>query len=161
ARDLLNLVHHLLRPLERRAIRQLHRRQQITLILDRDEAGRHARQPVTADAYQDQRDDDGDIAVRDQAADQPRIAALQAVIDGIEAAIEPVALLRRYRPTQPQRTLRRLQRRGVDGRQQRRGGDDQRKLRIHAPRETRQEGRRQEHRDQDQRDADDRPEQRI
>ena len=61
--DLLHLIHHLLRPLERCAVGQLHGGQQIALVLDRDEAGRHARQAVAADADQDQRDDDGNAAV--------------------------------------------------------------------------------------------------
>ena len=99
--------------------------------------------------------------MRNQAADQPRIAALDAVVNRVEAAIEPVAVLRRHRTAQPDRALRRLQRRGVDRRQQRRGGNNQRELRIHASRESRQERGRQEHRYQHQRDADDRPEQRI
>ncbi len=115
--DLLDLVQHLLGPLQRGAVRQLHRRQQIALVLDRDEAGRHARQAIAADADQDQRDQNGDVAVRDQLADQPGIAALHAVVDRVEAAVEPVALLRRHRPAQPERALRRLQRRRVDGRQ--------------------------------------------
>ena len=105
--------------------------------------------------------DDGQIAVRDQPADQPAIAGLDAVIDRIEAAIEEVALFRRHRPAQPQRALRRLQRRGVDGAEQRGRGNHQRELRIHLPGQSRQERRRQEHRDQHQRDADDRREQRV
>ena len=110
---------------------------------------------------QDQRADDGNIAVRDQAADQPAIPGLDAVIDRIEAAIEKVALLRRHRPAQPQRALRRLQRRRVDGAEQRGCGNHQRELRIHLPGQSRQKRRGQEHRDQHQRDADDRREQRV
>ncbi len=96
-----------------------------------------------------------------EAADQPGIAVLEPVIDIVEAAVEPVALFRRHRRAQPQRALRRLQGRGVDGAEQRGRRDHQRELRVDAPGQSGQERRRQEHRDQDQRDADDRREQRI
>src|SRR5580704_13185091 len=58
AGQLADLVQHALGAVERGAVRQLHRRQQIALVLDRDKAGGHPRQAVTADADQDQRDDD-------------------------------------------------------------------------------------------------------
>ena len=106
-------------------------------------------------------DDHRQTAVRDQPADQPGISPLEPIVDRVEAAIEEIALLRRHRPAQPQRALRRLQRRGIDGAEQRGRRDHQRELRIHPPGQSRQERRRQEHRDQHQRDADDRREQRI
>ena len=158
---LADLRKHTLGTLKRRTIRQLHGDQEIALILDRNEAGRHPRQAVAGDGDQDQRADDGNIAVRDQAADQPAIGSLDAVIDRVEAAIEEVALLRRHRPAQPQRALRRLQRGRVDGAEQRGCGNHQRELRIHLPGQSRQKRRGQEHRDQHQRDADDRREQRV
>ena len=71
---LADLGQHTLGTLKRRAIGQLHGDQQIALILDRNEAGRHPRQAVAGDADQDQRADDRNIAVRDQPADQPAIA---------------------------------------------------------------------------------------
>ena len=63
AGDLLDLIHHALGTVERSTIGQLHRREQITLILDRDETGRHPRQAVAADGDQDQRDDDRNAAM--------------------------------------------------------------------------------------------------
>ena len=92
---------HALGTVERRAIRQLHGDQQIALVLDRNEAGRHPRQAVASDADQDQRADHGNIAVRDQTGDQPTVPGLDAVIDRIEPAIKKVALLRRHRASQP------------------------------------------------------------
>ncbi len=97
----------------------------------------------------------------DHVIDQAGIVVFEAAIDRIEAAIERIAPLRRYRWAQPHRRLRRLERRRVDGGEQRRCRDHQRELRIHAPGQARQERRRQEHRHQNQRDADDRAEQLI
>ena len=97
-----DLIDHVLGAVERRAIGQLRGDQQIALVLDRNEAGRHPRQAVAGDA--DQRS--ARISPRNccarQAADQPCIAPLDAVIDRVEAAIEEVALFRRHRPAQPQ-----------------------------------------------------------
>ena len=111
------LVEHLLGAVERGTVGQLHRRDQIALVFDRQETGGHARQAVTADRDQDQGDDDRDIAVRGHAADQPGIAALEPIIDIVEAPIKKIALLWRHRAAQPQRALRRLQGRRVDGAQ--------------------------------------------
>src|SRR6202011_3554204 len=93
-----DLIQHALGAVERGAVGQLHGREQIALVLDRDKTRRHARQTVAADADQDERDDDREIAVPDHAADQPGIAAFKTVIYRVEAAIEPIALARRYRP---------------------------------------------------------------
>ena len=71
AGEFADLVEHALGAVERRAIGQLHGHQQVALILDRNEAGRHPRQAVAGDADQDEGKDDRHIAVRDQAADQP------------------------------------------------------------------------------------------
>ena len=127
-------VEHLLGPLQRGAIRQLNGGDQIALVLDRQEAGRHPRQAVAADPDQDQREGDRHRGVPAQEGNQPRVAALDAVIDVVETAIEEVALFRRHRRPQPQRALRRLQRRRVDGGQQRGRRDHQRELRVDAAR---------------------------
>ena len=55
AGDFADLIEHLLGAVERSAVRQLHGRQQVALILDREKAGRHPRQAVDADADQNQR----------------------------------------------------------------------------------------------------------
>ena len=154
-------VEHLLGSLERGAVGQLHGGDQIALVLDRQEAGRHPRQAVAADPDQHQCERDRHGGVPAQEGDQPRVAALDAVIDSVEAAVEEIALLRRHRRPQPERALRRLQRRRVDGGQQRGRRDHQRELRIDAPGEAGEERGRQEHRDQHQGDADDRREQLV
>ena len=86
---------------------------------------------------------------------------LERVIDAVEAAIEEVALLGRRDGAQPQGALRRLQRHGVDGRDQRRRGDDERELAVHLARQAGQERGGNEHRHQHQRDAEDRAEQLV
>ncbi|MGY3407490.1 hypothetical protein ACVWZV_003603 [Bradyrhizobium sp. GM5.1] len=154
-------VEHLLGPFQRGTVRQLHGGDQVALVLDRQEAGRYPGQPVAADPDQHQRDRDRDRAVPAQHADQSDVAALDAVVDRVEAAIEEVALLRRHRRPQPESALRRLQRRRVDGGQKRGRRDHQRKLRIDAAGEPGEERRWQKHRDQHQRDADDRREQLV
>ena len=61
---------------------KLHADEQVALVLDRQEAGRHPREAADRDA-----DDDASAisTIRplraDHAADQPRIAALDAVVD--------------------------------------------------------------------------------
>jgi hypothetical protein len=104
----------LLGPLERRAVGQLHGGQQIALVLDRHEAGRHPRQAVAATPIRIS----ATMTEIVLCATSRRSAAHSRARAGhrrVEAAIEEVALLRRHRRPQPQRALRRLQRRGVDG----------------------------------------------
>ena len=144
---------------ERRAVRQLHGREQIALVLDRQEPGRDSRQPVAGGPDHEQRDDGGDAGVTHHGADQPHIAALAGAVDAIEGAERDIALFRRHRRPQPERALRGFQRGGVDRAQERGRGDHQRELRIHLPGQAREERRGNEHRHQHQRDADDRAEQ--
>ena len=61
AGDLADPVEHALGAIERRAIGQLRGHQQIALVLDRNEAGRHPRQAIAGDADQDQRNDNRQI----------------------------------------------------------------------------------------------------
>ncbi len=88
-------VEHALGTVQRRAVGQLHGDQQIALVLDRNKTGRHPRQAITGNPDQDQRRDDGSIAVRDHAGDQAGISPLDPVIDGVKTAVEKIALLRR------------------------------------------------------------------
>ena len=161
AGDLADLIEHALGAHERGAVRQLHRHQDIALVLDREEAGRHASKAIAGGADHDQRDDAHQSAAPDHAADQPRIGALEGIIDRVERAEEKIALARRDGRPQPQRALGRLERGGVDGAEQRRGGDHQRELREHLAGEARDECGGQEHRHQHEGDADDRPEQLV
>ena len=159
AADIADLVEHLLGALERGAVGQLHQRDHVALVFDRQEAGGNAREPETGDTDEDERQEHHRHAVVDHARDQPRVAMLGRAVSPVEPAIEDVAPLRRHRGPQPHRGLGRLQGGGVDRADQRGGGNHQRELRIHAPGQTRQEGGREEHRHQHQGDADDRPEQ--
>ena len=129
---------------------------QIALVLVRQESGRHARQRPDCDADQNEREDHHRAAATRHRADQPHVAALREPIDGVEAAVKEVALFERRRRSQPQRALRRLQGRRVDGADEGCGGDDERKLPIELSGQSRQEGGGDEHRHQHQRDADDR-----
>ena len=95
------------------------------------------------------------------AGDKAQVACFNAVVDAVEAAIQPIASLARHRRSQPQRALGRLQGCRIDRADQRRRRDDQRKLRVHAPARAGEEGGRHEYRHQHQRDADDRPEQLV
>ena len=147
--------------LQRGALGKLHDDEEVALVLDGQEAGRHAAQAVhgeTDEAGDDQRHD---ATVPDHALDQPSVGVLERVIDAVEAAIEEVALLGRRDRAQPKRALRRLQRHGVDRRDQRRSGDDERELAVHLAGQPGQERRRDEHRHEHQRDAEDRPEQLV
>ena len=157
--DLVDLVQGLLCAFERRAFGQLHERDHVALILDRQEPGRHAREAVAGDGDHHERRDRHQGAALDHARDHGRVPAFGRVITAIECAVENVALLRRDRRSQPHRALRRFQCDGVDGAEQRSRRDHERELRVHAPGQPGQERGREEHRHQHQGDADDRPEQ--
>ncbi len=141
------------------AFGQLERDQQIALVVDRNEGGGNAGQAPDAKAGNDERDDDHQSAAMDHLADEIGVAPLHRVVSGIEGAEEEIALFRRDRRAQPQRALGRLEGRGVEGGNQRGGGDHQRELREHVAGEAGHEGRGQEHRHQHQGDADDGAEQ--
>jgi hypothetical protein len=155
----LHLIERLLRALQRCAVGQLHIGDQVTLVFDRQKAGRNARERKADDRDENQRRDHPHAAARDDASDQPRIGALQRPVQAIEEAEHDVAFFNRQRLTQPQRALCGLQRRRIDGAEQRGGRNHQRELRVHPSGETGQESRRNEHRHQNERDADDRAEQ--
>ena len=91
----------------------------------------------------------------DHAADQSGVAAFESAIDGVEPTRKKVAPLGRLRRPEPQRRLRGLEREGVDGADEGRGGDDERELAVELPRQSRQKGGGNEHRHQDERDAKD------
>ena len=159
ARDLLDPFESLLRALQRGAVGQLHGGDQVALILDRQEGGRNAGEQIPDDTDEDEHRHHPGTAARDDTLDQRDVAALGPLVDTVEGAIDDVALFDRHCWTQPQGTLRGLERRGIDRAEQRGRGDDQRELRVHTAGQTRQERGRDEHRHQHQRDADDRPEQ--
>ena len=115
--------------------------------------------PQKPSAGDDQGEDHHQPAAMDHAADETGIAVLHRVVDVVEGAEEDIAFFRRDGGAQPQRALRRLEGRGVDGADEGGHGDHQRELREHVAGEAGNEGRRQEHRHQDQGDADDRAEQ--
>ena len=131
ARDRRGLRQHRIGAFQRRAVRQLQAEHQVALILDRNERGGQPRDAPDAKPARDQRQQRQRPGVARHAADQRRIATLQRRVGAVEAAEEEVALLHRHRRAQPQRALRRLQRRGVDRREQRGGGDDDGELRVH------------------------------
>ena len=139
----------------------MHGREQIALVLDRQKSGRNARQSVAGGTDDDERDDRRDTGMTHHAANQTNIAALTGAIDAVEGAEHDIALFRRHRRAQPERTLGWLQRRRINGAEERGGRDHKRELRIHLPGQPRQEGGRNEHRHQDEGDADDRAEQLV
>ena len=108
ARDLEHLIQCFLRALERGAVGQLHERDHVALILDRQKAGRHPREPVAGDGDERERHRRHQEAAGDHGSDQARIPALDLVIDAIEGAVENIATLRWHRRAQPHRALRRL-----------------------------------------------------
>ena len=101
--------------LQRGALGKLHDDEEVALVLDRQEAGRHAAQAVHGEADEAGDDQRHQPAAPDHAPDEAGVGVLQRVIDAVEAAIEEVALLGRRHGAQPQRALRRLQGHGVDG----------------------------------------------
>jgi hypothetical protein len=101
ARNLADLVEHLLRSFERSAVGLLHARQQVALVLDRQEAGGDAGEAEERCADDRERDDDHQPAAARHAPDQAGVAAFEAAIDRVEAAIECVAPLRRHWAAQP------------------------------------------------------------
>ena len=91
---------------------------------------------------------------RGEVADEPGIGVLDGPVDGFESPARTTLVLatgRRYIGA-----LSRLERQGVDGADERRGGDRQGELPVHLPGDAAQERRRQEHGHQHQRDGDDR-----
>ena len=91
-----------LRAAERGAVGQLHGGEQIALVLDRQEAGGHARHAVAGGPMIASAMTPITTLWRTIDADQPRIAVLHALVDIVEAAIEGVALVGRHRAPQPQ-----------------------------------------------------------
>ncbi len=72
------------------------------------------------------------------------VPMLEPFVDRIEPAKEGVLLFVRIMRPQPERALRGLERHRVDAAEQRRDGDDERKLAVHLPDDARQERGRQE-----------------
>ena len=148
-----DLLHHRVGALFRRPVGQLHGNDQVALVLDRQERGRDARQPVDGDADEREGEDDHERGAPRHRGDEPRVPVLDPPVDRVEAAREEVAPAVPPRRPQPQRRLRRLQRQRVDRADEGGRGDDERELPVELPGEPRQEGRRDEDRHQHQRDA--------
>lgn len=119
ARDLSDLLEHLLGALQRRPVGKPNGGQKVALALDGEKAGRHARKPRCREADDRQRDEHHHAAAADHPGDQARVTALDAVVGGIEGTLHRVALGGRHRPPQPHRRLRGLERCGIDGAEQR------------------------------------------
>src|SRR5262249_56396614 len=91
ASDLADPVEYTLGAHERGAVRQLHRHQDIALVLDRKKSGSDAGEAIARTEDDDQGNRAHEGAARDHTADQPRVGALEGIIDGVEGAKEEVA----------------------------------------------------------------------
>ena len=153
-----DLVEHLERAFLRCAGRQLHLREQETLVLVRQEGGRHAHEQDRHAGDDQQVDDDVAHPLAEHLADPRLVAALAAVEDLVEAAEEPVftvvfALVDRL---QQRRTQRRRQDQGDQHREHHRRNDGDRELAVDDARRAAEKGHRHEHGREHQRDADQR-----
>ena len=122
------VVHHRGGPLQRGGVGQIQDGQGVALVLDGQEAGRQVR--VAPDGRADQQRERGHGQQRpaDQVADDPGVEPLDVVVDVVEAAEEDV-LPPRHGP-QVRRRLGGLERQGVDGADDRRGGDGHGELAV-------------------------------
>ena len=129
----------------------------VSLVFQRHEGGRIDRKGGCRQADDDEENTNHRPRALHHPAHDADVAFLHRAVDSIEAPIKPVHLsILGHRP-QIQRALRRLQRQRIDGADDRRGRNHQRKLAKHLPRDPRQKRRRQKHRGQHQGDSQHRP----
>lgn len=165
-RDVAHLADHFLGAVERGAVGQSGKADQILLILARHEAARHLLEQHAGDADQEHVEARHRGLAEDHLGDGAAIILRGAGEDAVEAAEEPAEpllhdqrqpVLRLVMALQQQRRQRGRQSERVDRRDHGRDRDRERELLVELPGEAGDEGKRHEHRDQHQRDRDDRP----
>jgi hypothetical protein len=164
--DLAHAADHVFRAVQRGAIGQLGKADQVLLVLGRHKAAGHQLEQTPGRAHQHGVDHQHQRLAADDALHAAAIGIGAAAEQGVEAAEEAAQhalhaacqrVLGRVVAAQQQRGQRRRQGQRVDGRDHRRDGDGHRELAVELAREAADEGQRHEHGHQHQGDGDDGP----